>query len=96
MYILDSAQKTIHNSDVFERYTISLKENVVLICAALATDKPALTLGKYESEKEARQVLLDLFANLGGGARYYEMPDSPLFHDQREIKDRRIRRRGGS
>lgn len=96
MYILDSAQKTIHNSDFIERYTIVAKEDAVLICAALSMDKPLLTLGKYESEEEARRIIAELLAELGRGANYYEMPDSPLFHEQREIKDRRIRRRGGS
>ncbi len=96
MYILDSAQKTIHNSDFIERYTISPKEDAVLICAALGMDTPLVTLGKYESEAEARHIIMELFGELSRGATYYEMPDSRLFHDQREIKDHRIRRRGGS
>lgn len=96
MYILDSAKKTIHNSDYIERFTISAKSDAVLICAALSMDKPLLTLGKYADDAEAQDAFQDLFSALGGGAAYYEMPDSVLFHGEREKKDARTKRKGGS
>lgn len=55
-----------------------------------------LALGKYADVEEARDAFCDLFSALGGGASYYEMPDSVLFHGQREKKDARTKRRGGS
>ena len=96
MYILDSAKKVIHNSDFIERFTISVKSDAVLICAAVSMDKPLLTIGKYADDAEAKDAFKDLFAALGGGAAYFEMPDSVMFHQERAAHDARTRRKGGS
>lgn len=96
MYILDSAKKVIHNSDFIERFAISIKPDAVLICAAVSMDKPLLTIGKYADEVEARDAFKDLFAALCGGASYFEMPDSIMFHQEREKRDARTKRKGGS
>ena len=96
MFILDSAKKTIHDSSYLQRITLSVKSDAVLICGAVTSDTPLMTLGKYANEKEARAVFLDLFGELSRGADFYEMPDSELFHRERDVRDARIRRRGGS
>lgn len=96
MYILASDRKTIHDSVFLQRITISVKSDAVLICGALSMDKPLVTLGKYRDEAEARAVLLDLLGELGRDAGTYEMPDSELFHREREVRDARVRRKGGS
>lgn len=96
MYIMDSAKKTIHDTAFIERITLSVKPDAALVCAAVSTDKPLLTLGRYANEVEARAVLLELFAALGHNADYFEMPDSTLYSPEQEIRDARTRRKGGS
>ena len=96
MYILSSDQKTIHDSTFLQRFTIAEKPDAVLICGAISTDKPLVTLGKYKDMNEARSVLLELLGELARDAGSYEMPDSELFHGEHEVRDARVRRRGGS
>lgn len=96
MYILDANKKTIHNSEFIQRFTISMKEDACLICAALSTTEPLLTLGRYFSEEKAKEVLLSLYAALAGGATYFDMPLHSDVEEAARKMDARQKRRGGS
>lgn len=96
MYILNATRTCIHNSEYIQRITISAKEDAWLICAALSTHEPLMTLGRYYSEEKATDVLMSLFAALGGGAAYYEMPLHSDVEETAKKQDARQKRRGGS
>lgn len=96
MYILNATRTCIHNSEYIQRITISPKEDAWLICAALSTHEPLLTLGRYHSEKIAEDVLLSIFAALAGSATCYEMPQYSDVEQTAKKQDARQKRKGGS
>jgi len=97
MYILSSSKSYIHNSDYIQRIALVPKpDGVWIISAALSTQEPLLTLGKYYSEEKATDVFLQLFAALSGGAAYFEMPLQSDVNETPRIHDARTKRKGGS
>ena len=96
MYILNGPKKEIINSDFAERFCIVERDDATLIVASYGDDRRPVTVSKYRDLPEARQVLGDMLAALAGGQASYEMPESSLFYEQRDVRDARTRRRGGS
>lgn len=96
MYILNGSRKEIVNSEFVERFCIADKGDAALIVASYSSERPPVTLARYESTEEARGVLGDLFGAISGGQSYYTMPES-LIYDQEGIRrDARTKRKGGS
>lgn len=90
MWILNQAQTTLTDTQTGKRFTITKKEDAVLIhfCEHV--------VGRYFSEKEAHKVLLDLATAIDRENVYFEFPRS-LNQDTLERKrDARTKRRGGS
>ncbi len=97
MYILNHQKNCIHNSEDIQRFAIVPKEDGVwLISAAISTREPLLTLGRYYSKTKAEEVFGDLFAALGGGASYFEMPTQSDVNEEAKKHDARVKRKGGS
>ncbi len=97
MFILDYRKCCIHNSDFIQRFTISPKpDGVFLVCAAVDSVTPLFTLGRYSNEKDAAGVLSALFAALGGGAAYFDMPLQGDLNEEERKRDARTKRKGGS
>ena len=97
MLILNSNKDCIHNSEYIQRITISAKDDgVYLICAAISMREPLITLGRYYSQKNASEVLIQLFSAMAGGAQYFEMPLQSDVNEEERKRDTRTKRKGGS
>ena len=96
MYILSGNQKEIIDSNFVERFVIVERDDAVLIVASYSGDRK-VTVSKYKSPKEAKDVLNDMFSAFDRGQYCYEMPVSSLFYgNDGGIKDARVKRKGGS
>ena len=90
MWILNQSQTTLTNTDTGNRFTITKKEDAVLIHFG------AHVVGRYFTEYEAREVLASLATAIDRENQYFEFPRS-LKQDTLERKrDARTRRKGGS
>ena len=96
MYILDSSKTTIHDAEAYARFKITPKPDAVLVVAFQNCETPAVTIGKYADEQEAKEALDGLFYALISGSSSFEMPDSRMFHEEERKHDARIKRKGGS
>lgn len=96
MYIMNAMRSNILNSDFVERFLVVDKPDASLVIASYSSEREPVTMGKYKDKKEARDCLDELFAALGGGQAYFTMPDSTIFYEQRQIEDKRTKRKGGS
>ena len=76
-----------------ERLCIAQKNDAALIVASYSDSRPAVTLGRYRTKEAALDVLRNI---------YYQSPDEGLIlpdggmHEEKTIKDARVKRRGGS
>lgn len=90
---MDAQRTVVCNSDYVERYVISEKSDAVLITASLGLDR-GCTLGRYNTKKEAQEILFELYGALASDERYFDMPAR---EKQEPVKkDARIARKGGS
>lgn len=96
MIIMSQSGRIICNSEYIDRYTISDKPDAVLISAGFGGKEQAVTLGRYKDETEAMAAMSELADSLGGGQTLFYMPESVLFVEQKQIKDSRVKRKGGS
>lgn len=96
MYILSGDKHTIFNSDFVQRFLVDNKGDAVLIEASYSTETKITTIARYKTIKEAEEALADLFFALAHDDESYTMPDSLYYGEQRQIKDARVKRRGGS
>lgn len=55
-----------------------------------------MTMARYKDGREAEEALRELFRAMAGEQQYFEMPDSVLQYGERQIKDSRVKRKGGS
>lgn len=95
MFILTSDQKCIVDSSFVERFCLVEKPDACMIVASYSAER-MVTIGKYKDRAEASDALSNLFRALAYDEDRFEMPDSELFHGEREKKDARTRRKGGS
>lgn len=97
MYILTSDMKSIVDSSFVERFCLVEKPDAVLIVASYSADR-AVTIGRYADRKEADAAFSSLLNNLVGNSGVYSftMPDSVLFHGEKQKRDARTVRKGGS
>lgn len=96
MFILNQAGTEIYNAEFMDHFLISKKQDAALIVASRGRDTTPYTIGRYSDEKEARDVLLDLFAALHSDESNYMMPLSPKVAEECTIRDARTKRKGGS
>lgn len=96
MYIIDSYDKQIINSEFVERFCAIEKNDAVLISASYSDARPTVTMGRYQDLKEAQGVLGELVCALAGGQTIFYMPSSLLYAEQITVKDARVKRKGGS
>lgn len=96
MYILSKSGKEIVNSDFVERFCVTEKSDAMLIVASYSTERQPVTMARYRDSREAEEALRELFRAMAGEQRYFEMPDSVLQYGERQIKDSRVKRKGGS
>ena len=90
MWILNQSQTTLTNTDTGNRFTITKKEDAVLIHFG------EHVVGRYFTEYEAREVLTSLATAIDRENQYFEFPRS-LNQDTLERKrDARTKRKGGS
>ena len=95
MYILTSDQKSIVDSGFAERFCLVEKPDACMIVASYSAER-MVTIGKYKDRAEAVDALNALYQALTYDESRFEMPDSELFHGEREKKDARTKRKGGS
>lgn len=95
MWIMTSNGKSLLDTQYVERFNLAEKPESTLIVAGYGEDR-VVAVGRYADKREATEVLGDLYAALVGGAKGYVMPDSAAYHPEQQIKDARVRRRGGS
>lgn len=97
MYILTSDGKSIVDSSFVERFCIVEKPDACLVVASYSADR-AVTIGRYADRKEADSAFRSLFNNLVGNSDTYAftMPDSVLYHGEKQKRDARTTRKGGS
>ena len=97
MYILTERQREIINSEFVERFMIATKDDASLILASYRIgDGGAVTIGRYADDKEAKDVLSNLFGALANRSTYYTMPESSYYAKETWKRDARTKRRGGS
>lgn len=96
MYILNGAESQIINSDFVERFCIADKPDAALVLASYGREREPVTLERYKGHEEAVEALKDLLIALAGGQMSYEVLPSRLFHEERQIKDARVKRKGRS
>jgi len=90
MWIMNQAQTILTNTETENRFTITKKEDAVLIHFG------EHVVGRYFTEHEARKVLTDLAEAIDKENLYFEFPRS-LNQDTLERKrDVRTKRKGGS
>lgn len=87
--------RIVVNSEYTDHYSIAVKDDAVLIVAGCHGGQP-VTLGRYKDEKETSSTLGELYAALMGGQSGFDMPEGLLFSEQRQIRDARVKRKGGS
>ena len=96
MYILNEKNTEIVNADFVERFCVVEKSDAALIVASYGTDRPPITLARYEGLKEAQNVLEQLYGAITAGQNYFDMPVSRLFANENMKRDARTKRKGGS
>ena len=96
MFFLAENELQIINSKMVERFCKCEKNDCVLIIASYGSDKPPVTIGRYADDKEATEALIDLQKAIAEDYGYYKMIPSRRFNEEREKKDARVKRRGGS
>lgn len=96
MYILNGNRKEIVNSEFVQRFCIADKGDAALIVASYSTECPPVTLARYESVAEAKEVLGDFFGAIAGGQSYYTMPESRMYAQDIIKKDARTKWKGSS
>ncbi|MDO4564820.1 MAG: hypothetical protein Q4C04_04330 [Clostridia bacterium] len=96
MYILNGQGAEVLNSDRVERFCIAAKEDAALIVASYDNVRPAVTVARYKDVKEAKDALHSLFNAISEGQGSFVMPDSLLYWAEKQIKDARTKRKGGS
>lgn len=97
MYILTSDMKSIVDSSFVERFCLVEKPDAVLIVASYGANR-AVTIGRYADRKEADAAFSSLLSDLVASSDTYSftMPDSVLFHGEKQKRDARTVRKGGS
>lgn len=95
MFILNQTCTEIVNADLEERICVVNQPDAKLIIVGSRNDTRAITLGRYETMKVARDVLFELFTALRSGEDY-EMPWSEIVNGEKHVRDARTKRRGGS
>ena len=96
MYIMDACGNMIVNSDFVERFLVVDKDDASLVVASYNDVRKAVTLGRYDRGREAREVLGSMLSALADDKKYFVMPDSHLSFPEKVIKDARTKRKGGS
>lgn len=97
MYILTESQRQIINSEFVERFLLVTKDDATLIIASYRlSDDKTVTIGRYENDKEAQDIMSELFSALVSNATYYTMPESRYYAKETWKRDARTKRRGGS
>lgn len=96
MFILNGTETQIINSEFVERFCVADKPDASLVLASYGREREPVTLARYKDHKEAAEALKDLLVALAGGQVSCEMPPSRLSYEERQIKDARVKRRGGS
>lgn len=90
MWILNQEQTTLTNTETGNRFTITKKEDAVLIHFG------EHVVGRYFTEHEAREALSSLVTAIDRENPFFEFPRS-LKQDALERKrDARTKRKGGS
>ena len=95
MYILNQSGTAVYQSDAFETFCLVEKDDATLIVASRQWGDHPYTLGRYQW-KEAREVLLSFYAALHDEYAYFDMPLSSYSSPEAAIRDKRVKRKGGS
>lgn len=95
IHVMSQSGKTVVNTEYVDHYSISAKNDAVLVMAGYHGDH-VVTLGRYKDEKEAVSALSELYTALIHGRSGFNMPDGTLFAEQHRIMDARTKRKGGS
>lgn len=74
MYILNAAKTTLHNTDFFQRVVLTKKDDGWLVQAAISGSEPLWKLGRYDTEQQAEDAMIQLAAAMIREDRYFEMP----------------------
>lgn len=75
MYIMSQSETTVLNSDCFSGF--SVKNNMTEFCVVVWSDKKEpITIGRYNSETDARFVLKEIYAALKMGYDGYGLPQT--------------------
>ena len=97
MIIMGTTGTTIVNSErAGSLPLVTLYRYTTLLVAGFGSEKKGVTIAKYEDMREAKEAMAELFDALAGGQKYYTMPDSRKYHEEKIKKDARTRRKGGS
>lgn len=90
MWILNQAQTTLTDTETGNRFTITKKEDAVLIHFG------EHVVGRYFTEQEAHNVLVDLVTAINRENLYFEFPRSINQDTLERKRDARTKRKGGS
>ena len=93
MIIMNYVRTCIHDTDAYGRIFLQPKNDGCLICLGAGYDAPPVKIGAYDDEKQAQEILEDIFTAIIGGAKYYEMPPREI---EKLKKDARTARKGSS
>lgn len=98
MYIMKADGKQVVDTAFVQRFLIATKPDATLVLASYEVGDmtPPVTLGRYADDKEAGQVLGQIFNALVGGQVGFTMPESYLQFPEHRKCDARTKRRGGS
>ena len=96
MYIMNAMCNEIINSEFVERFHVEDKGDAALLIASYSDTRRPVTMGRYKTEKEAIDALMDMYAALYGGQTGYIMPESRYYAEEFIKKDARQKRKGGS
>lgn len=96
MFIMSIDGSQIVDSAFVERFRVDRFSDCARVLASYGEERKPVVLERYKTFDEAKDVLHNLLLALGGGQTIFYMPESLLFHEEVEVHDEKIRRRGGS
>ncbi len=96
MWIINSRSGLCVNTRYVIRIFLQDTPDSTLVSAVLAGDDRLCVLERYSDHKEAMSATQHVHWAMEANLDVIDMPDSTYYYEERQVKDARTKRRGGS
>lgn len=96
MWILNSRSGLCVNTSHVLRIFLQDTTDSTLVSAVIAGGDKICTLERYKNHKEAMAAVAQIRWALSEERPVIDLPDSTYYYEERQVKDARTKRRGGS